>query len=255
MKSIKVIVLKPYFLIFSFVCIFLLLSSFKLGAFNTGASKKQVNFPVNSLVRGLTIVDIEIQKHFAVVTLKNDSNRVITAFALSSSGIILRSEMIGSDKAMASATTTTKLCDLPSSTSPEEGIIILAVVYEDGTSEGDAKFVKQIFDARAGTQLQLTRILPLFRDASVTPKTMSLTQKREAMKLKLEQLPEEEEGQSLEFRVGLHDEKERAMNNLKELERIEQERGEDITRQILPIMVNTYEKRNLAILNSFKQAR
>lgn len=256
MKQIKLITRKPYFLFFSCACIFIILSSFKLGAFNTTTFKKQVNFPVISLVPSLAIADVEVQKYFIVLTLRNDSNRVITAFELYDSGAILRAEMISSDRVMAPGTTTTKLCGLPSPTSPEKGITVLAVVYEDGTSEGDAKFVKQIFDARAGTQAQLTRILPIFRDALATPKTMSLVQKQEAMKLKLEQLPEEEvEGQSLEFRVGLHDEKERAMNNFKELEQIEQEKGEDIARQVLPIMVNTYEKRNLAILNSLKQAR
>ena len=256
MKRIKAIALKPYLLVFSCACIFIILSSFKLGVFKASTSKKQVNFPVISLVPSLAIADIEVQKYFVVLTLRNDSDKAITAFSLSESGVNSRSEMIGSDRIMAPGAIKTTLCGLPSPTSPEKGITILAVVYEDGTSEGDPKYIKQIFDARAGTQAQLTRILPLFRDALVTPKTMSLVQKQEAIKLKLEQLPEEEEeGQSLEFRVGLHDEKERAMNNLKELERIEQERGEDIARRVLPIMVNTYEKRNLAVLNSLKQAR
>jgi hypothetical protein len=164
--------------------------------------------------------------------------------------------MIGSDRVMTPGATRTELCGLPSPTSPDKGIIILAVVYEDGTSDGDLKFIKQIFDVRAGTQAQIARILPIFRDALATPKNMILVQKQEAMKLELEQIPEEEEeGQSFEFRRGLHDEKERAMNNLKQLEEVERERGEDITRKALSLIIDRYEKRNLAILNSLKQSR
>jgi len=174
MKKIKLIAQKPYFLVFSCACVFIILSSFKLGAFNTNTSKKQVNFPVISLVPSLAIADVEVQKYFVVLTLRNDSNRVITAFELDDSGVILRAEMISSDRVMAPGTTTTKLCGLPSPTSPENGITVLAVVYEDGTSEGDAKFVKQIFDERAGTQAQMARILPLFRDALATPKNIRL---------------------------------------------------------------------------------
>lgn len=254
MKKIKAIARKPYFLILSFICIFLLLSSIRLGAFNT-IRKKQLNVPVISLVSSLSIADVEVKEHFVVLTLRNDSIRVITAFVLNTSGVILRSEMIGSDFVMAPGTTTKKLCELPSPTNPGEGITVLAVVYEDGTSDGDASFVKRIFDARAGRQAQLMHILPSFRDALIASKTMSLVQKREAIKLKIEQLSEEVEGQSLEFRVGLHDEREEALANLKEIEQVVQEKGEDIARQVLQVMINKYEKRNLAILNSLKHAR
>lgn len=253
MKKIKAIARKPYLLAFSFICMFLLLSSFKLGAFNT--SKKQVDFPVTNLVPKLAIVGIDIQDHYVILSLRNDSDKNITAFSLSSSGVNLRAEMIGTDRVMLPGDVHSKLCGLPSPKSPEKGITILAVVYEDGTWEGDDKYVRQIFDARAGTQAQLARILPLFRDALTTPKNMRLMQKREMIKVKLEQLTDEEEGKSFEFRMGLHDEKERAINNIKQLEQIEQEKGEDTARRVLPYIVNNYEKRSVAILNSLKQVR
>jgi hypothetical protein len=245
--------LKPYVLVFSFTFVFLLLSSFKLGAFN--ASKKQVNFPVTNLVPKLAIVNIDIQDHYVLLSLRNDSDKNITAFSLSSSGVNLRAEMIGTDRVMRPGDIHTKLCDLPSPKSTEKGIIVLAVVYEDGTWEGDDKYVRQILDARAGTQAQLARVLPLFRDALTTPKNMRLMQKREMIRYKIEQLTDEEEGKSFEYRMGLHDEKERAMNNLKQLEQIEQEKGEDIARQVLPHIINNYEKRNVSLLNSLKQVR
>ncbi|MEN3331554.1 MAG: hypothetical protein V7641_919 [Blastocatellia bacterium] len=256
MKKIKLIARKPYFLVFSCICIFIFLSSFKLGVFRASTSKKQVSFPVISLVPNLVIADVKVENDHVLLSLRNDSDKAITALSWSSSEVIYKSEMIGSDDTIAVGATKVKSCGLPSPTSHEKGITILAVVYEDGTSDGDAKFVKEIFAERAGEQEQLARILPLFRDTLVTRKNMSLMQKREVVKLKLEQLPvHEEEGWSLAFRTGLHNEKERAMNNLKQLEQVENERGEDIARKALLLIIDRYEKRNLAILNSLKQVR
>ncbi|MEN3333272.1 MAG: hypothetical protein V7641_2637 [Blastocatellia bacterium] len=255
MKKIKAIAQKPYFLVFSCVCLFIFLSSSKLGIFKASPSKKQVNFPVISLVPNLTIVDVKVQKYNVLLLLRNDSDKAITAISLSSSEVNYRSEWIDTEKVIAPGATGIEQCGLPSPTSPEKGITILAVVYEDGTSDGESKFVRQIFDTRAGTQAQIARILPLFRDALVTPKNMRLMQKQEAIKLKLEQLPEEEEGRSLEFRVGLHNARELALDKLKQLEQIEQEKGEDVARQVLSYIVNKYEKENLAILKSLKRTQ
>lgn len=255
MEKIKSIAMKPYLLIFFSVCLLIALSSFKLGVFKASASKKQVDFPVISLVANLTIVEVKVKAQDVLLTLRNDSNKVIKAVSLSSSGVNNRSEMIGTDQVIAPGALYTEQCGLPSPTSQEKGITILAVVYEDGTSDGDAKFVRQIFDARAGTQAQLARILPLFRDVLATPKGMSLMQKWEAIKLKLEQLPEEEQGKSFEFRMGLHDAKELAIDKLKQLERIEQESGEDVARQVLQHIVDRYEKSNLSILTSLKHSQ
>jgi predicted outer membrane protein len=255
MNSLKNFTRRPYFLVLSCLCIFLLFSWLKLGVFKASTSKMQANFPVKSLVPGLAIADVKIEKDNVILTLRNDSNKTITAFSWSSSEVIYRSEMVGSENTIAPGATKEKTCSLPSPASSEKGITILAVVYEDGTSDGVAKFVKQILDERAGTQAQLSRILPLFRDALATPQGKSLMKKRESIKLKLEQLPEDEDGQSLEFRIGLHNEKERALESLKQMGQVEQEQGEDVARHALPSIVNRYEKRNLAILNSLKQAR
>jgi len=110
-------------------------------------------------------------------------------------------------------------------------------------------------DVRAGTQAQLGRVFPLFRDISSTPKSMRIRQTREAVKLKLEQLPEEESGKSVEYRLGLHDTKELAIDKIKQIEQVEQEKGEDIVRKILPHIIDKYENKKLLISNSLKHAR
>src|SRR5437868_6538700 len=100
MQKIKAIARKPYLLVLFCVCILLFLSSFKLGGFNTSAFKKQVDFPVVSLVPNLATVEVKLQKDHVLLTLRNDSNKTITAFVWSSSEVIYNTEMIGSDSTM-----------------------------------------------------------------------------------------------------------------------------------------------------------
>ena len=53
--------LKAYPLAFIAICMVLGLSSFNPGCFRSSASKKQINFPVKTLVPNLTIVDVRVE--------------------------------------------------------------------------------------------------------------------------------------------------------------------------------------------------
>ena len=66
-KKIKAFTRKPYLLVFSCVCIFIILSAFRLGAFKASTSKKQVDFPVVSLVPDLVVVDVNILDNYALL--------------------------------------------------------------------------------------------------------------------------------------------------------------------------------------------
>src|ERR1700754_1041648 len=101
MKRIKAIVQKPYFLVFSSVCIFLILSSFRLGVFKASTAMKQVNFPVRSLVPNLAVVDVKVEEHNVLLSLRNDSDKAITAISLSSSEVNYRSEWIDTERVKA----------------------------------------------------------------------------------------------------------------------------------------------------------
>jgi hypothetical protein len=252
MKKIKLIAYKPFFLALPFVFLFVILTSFKLGAFNPPSYKKKLDFSVISLVPNLVIVDVKEKESLVFLLLRNDSNKSITAISLSSSNVNYRVEMIDTTDIVAPGAFYTMHCGVPSPTSLEKGIKVLAVVYEDGSSDGVPEFIRQIFDVRRGTQAQLAHIMPLFRNALLTSKTERFMQKRETVRLSLEQLSEEAANKSDEFRVGLHDEKEIAINKLNQLERIENEKGEDVARKALEYIVNDYEKRSLEILNSLK---
>jgi hypothetical protein len=98
MNRIKAMAVKPYILVFLVVCMAVALSAFRIGGLRAGTSKKQINFPVKSLVPKLTVVDVKVQHNLDFLSLRNDYDKTITAFSVSSSGVITRNEMLDSEE-------------------------------------------------------------------------------------------------------------------------------------------------------------
>lgn len=139
------------------------LASVRKGVSPTRASH-QLDAPtaVRSFVPNLKVVDTHVQNGAVRLSLRNDYNKIITTFVVSSSRIITRSELIDTDQVMAPGATETMLYELPSSPLPEYATTLLAVVFDDGTTDGNPTFINQVLDARAGTKAQIDRILPQF---------------------------------------------------------------------------------------------
>jgi len=194
-----------------------------------------------SFVPNLIVVDAQIRNRAVSLTLRNDYNKTITAFAVSSSRIITRSELIDTDEVLAPGATVTKDYELPSSPSPEYATTLEAVVFDDGTAVGKAKNIKQILDARAGQRAQIARILPALQKALDDARTGDLRQQWPRIKSSISELPDQEVGESFEFNAALQDAKHFALIRIGEVEQIEHERGEDIARQRLAHIKERYE--------------
>jgi hypothetical protein len=235
------------------VCLVVFLSSFKLGGFRASTSKRQVDFPVKSLVPDFKIVRVEVQGNVVRLSLRNDYDKAITAFSVSSSNIITRKELVASHRVIAPGATETDRYELPSLSEPNKGLIVLAAVFDDGTTAGEFKYINQILDARAGTQAQVNRILPILEDALPTRKNAGIPPQWQTLKLRIEQLPESEEGKSFEFQAALHDAKEIAIAKIKEIEDAQQNTGESRAQQILAFIVEEYKRRNAQIQGSLNQ--
>ncbi|MDQ1592285.1 MAG: hypothetical protein QOG71_2912 [Pyrinomonadaceae bacterium] len=97
-------------------------------------------------------------------------------------------------------------------------ITILAVLFEDGTSEGIATAIAEIKERRAGAKIQLKRILSLIQDSLASPsatKMITLTQ----LKGQIASLSEEaEDTTSTHSKKGFRTAKEDALINLENLE-------------------------------------
>jgi len=252
MKLSKSIAARPYVLVFFAVSLVVVLSAFRIGALSAGASKRQVDFPVKSLVPKLTVVNLKVHGEAVLLSVRNDYDKTITAFSVTSSGVTARNEMLGSDYVIAPQSTNTGEYGLPSASGPENGIAVMAAVFEDGTTDGDPEFVKQILDARAGKQAQLARILPILEEASITLKEAGSSQKWQTIQLRIAQLPDCEKRRSFEFCAALNDEKELALRKVKQVEQINRDRGDQVAEAIISHIRERYERSNIMLQLSLK---
>jgi hypothetical protein len=251
MKKLKNRAIKPYVFTGFFICLLLILGSFKTGVLKGSIAKKQSNFPIQSRVPNLTIVDTSINDDTVLVTLRNDSSKTITAYSASSDGPIYRNELLDTTSVILPGTMFTDGYGPPRSN--HKGIFILAVVYEDGTTEGVPKFINQILDARAGKQAQLQRILPIFEDGLVDAKNATFKQKWQTNALKIQNLPNRETGKSFEYNAALEDEKNLALIKVQQFEQIEQQEGEAKAREELIYIKEDYERKNQTLRNLLKK--
>ena len=252
MKKIKAIALKPYVLIWLGVCLGLFFLFLRLESFKANTSKKQVNFAIKNLVPELTVTQTEVQGDMVLLSLRNDSKKSITAFSVSSSNIVTRTELLDTDKVIVPGNTNTQLYELPLLSKPESGLTVLAAIFDNGTTSGDPEFIRQIVDARAGEQAQMTRMSPILQEALVTLKNVNPEQKWKALKLRIAQLPDCEDGKSFEYCAALNDEKELLLDKIMQLEQIQQERGDDVAQQVMIYIKERYERKNILLQNSLK---
>jgi hypothetical protein len=101
---------------------------------------------------------------------------------------------------------------------PHPGITILAVLFEDGTSDGATPAIAEIKEKRAGTKIQLKRILPLIQNV-LSPAGSSKLITLDQLKEQIASLPDEgEDAASSHAKKGFRSAKEDALMNLQNLE-------------------------------------
>lgn len=238
----------------------LLLSVFVVVAFSTfmrGSSRvrasRQIDISpsVRSFVPNLKVVHVHVQDGALSLTLRNDYNKTITAFAVSSSRIITRSELVDADE-LAPGATVTKLYELPSSPLPEYATTLQAAVFDDGTADGNPKIINQILDARSGNKKQIDRILPtLMLDA----RNGDLMQQWQKIKSRIAELPNQEDGKSFEFNAALQDAKNLAALTIDELDQIQQKHGDDAARQRLANIKESYEVKSTKLQGALHRSQ
>ena len=91
------------------------------------------------------------------------------------------------------------------------GITVLCVVFEDGSSDGEPKYVEEIKEYRLGIRMARERVLPLLRDAMNLPDQERLD-KLESWITALPGFPEE--GLSLSVKLGLQGEDHRMLREI-----------------------------------------
>ncbi|MEW6211945.1 MAG: hypothetical protein AB1631_26555 [Acidobacteriota bacterium] len=121
----------------------------------TQNSPRRFEIVINNFSLDFKLVDMESRRSRARLTLRNDYDKTITAFAIGRGNSRIKVDLIGTNKVIAPGGTFTKEVSLPSAViapnkpdSHKYALSILAVVFEDGTGDGSPSVVREILDSR-----------------------------------------------------------------------------------------------------------
>jgi hypothetical protein len=164
MTKIKAVLMSPYLLLIFCIIIYLTFSSFRLGLirFSPSAASQEI-----TSFQGKELAEIDVANKtsgFLVMNLnrtgadlfrlelKNTYKKTITAFRFSIGPVQITEELAYNKKrTILPNTIFTK--DYPTQlTLGDDKLIILAVVFEDGTADGDSNTIREITEMHLGKQ-------------------------------------------------------------------------------------------------------
>lgn len=96
-----------------------------------------------------------------------------------------------------------------------EGITVSAVMFTDGSSDGDSEIIRGIIDVRQGERTQMEKGLTLFRESA----EKDVGSRMAYLKRQISNLQTEEKGRSVDFNAGLFNGKESLKMYLKNIEK------------------------------------
>jgi hypothetical protein len=194
------------------------------------SSSQQNSIPIINKVRHLDVLDLRSDRpsHFQL-ELKNEYDKDITAIVIDLGSYRITSDFFPDGK-IAPGETRTESFTLPAS---QHQITILSVVFSDDTAEGDETAAVQIKQYRLGMQMQARQIVPHLRRV-LSADEYSLQRAMNSAIDAIKQLPTSlEKGSSFHLRAGLQNTKEKALEEMGELELLRSQAGNDAFRKEL----------------------
>lgn len=127
---------------------------------NRSATPQNAPLQIANRTEALSVIKAERGSNEFSITLRNNSAKTITAFSISpSKGFTITEEFVLaeiSDVGIGPNALFSKTYPTLTSIQPQS-IEIKALIFEDGSAEGDARAVRQIEDSRLGQQIQIRR--------------------------------------------------------------------------------------------------
>ncbi|HMF56605.1 MAG TPA: hypothetical protein VK619_09695 [Pyrinomonadaceae bacterium] len=241
---------KMVFLLFVITCIGVLVFAENRISKSSGLPQQNNEVLVNNKTTAFQVIS-EVRNGDSIrLVLKNNYSKAITAFRVSGN-----SESQGVDVDFTSEGTFIapgetynyreaigNLFPYLGTSSGQLNIKILAVVFDDGSGDGDATVVKHIKSRRRGVKIQLARILPLLQQIIDSPD--SNTQAAlERLKMQILALPTHpQNGESPDIMGGLIHGKNYILGEIQRLEGIERETGNINFRNELIKIKERYER-------------
>lgn len=221
---------------FSAVAVGVCVALLGLGAWSSGSShqKKQTSLEqleasleelrerlkvedlqVNNKTRALEIVSIEkvVDRGDFRVTLRNGYDKKVTGFQVNVGTVRTGTELImsGKDRYFISPGGTYTRVYATQVGLDKLGITVLCVVFEDGSSDGERKYIQEIKQWRLGMRMARERVLPLLRAA----KNSSDPERLDKLEFQISELPTvQEDGLPDNVKAGLHAESKRILSEI-----------------------------------------
>lgn len=154
-----------------------------------------------------------------MVTLRNESNKLITGYAVTVGGGTIKTECLtGANMNNVLKPEETRKEDYGLQLDIDKyGIKLVAVIFDDNTTEGLPQYVEEIQQYRSGMKIQREHALNLLRNLAANPQGKMYTAFND-FESKLSPFSESEEAKfPANFRFGVQDEQVHLINNIKHL--------------------------------------
>ena len=162
------------------------------------------NLPIRNMTRAIRVISIEkIEGGMLRLTLRNGYDKWINGIEISMVNVGIHEEL-GSTREHnipPGGTYTTALPIQPHTDT--DGIEIAAVIFEDGTADGNLEFVKPVQEQRSGERAQYKRALALIQKHLAEPDADTV-EGLDRLESQLQSLPvHEESGKRSDYEIGL----------------------------------------------------
>ena len=175
------------------------------------------------------------------LVLKNNHTKYITGFQIRIGQVTVQSEFIGSDEVFPPGTVYEKQYPVEEKSS-RASITVLAVIFEDGSSDGNPQYIKQIKDKRLGEKTQIKRAIPLLQKGSEASEGDPAEALRQ-LRADISSLAvKDKEYLSDDYALGLHDRKALLLRQLERLQHKQQTSKEINVREELGRIKGSHEK-------------
>ena len=133
------------------------------GAFQ-GREQLSGRILIENRTQSIEVVSAERSESSVHISLKNNSNKAVDGLQMRLGDVAVQTEFLDTDITFPAGSVHEETYPNQQD-STNRGITILCVTFEDGSSEGDQKYLKQIRDKRFGETMQTQRALVLINQA------------------------------------------------------------------------------------------
>jgi hypothetical protein len=182
------------------------------------------NIRVENFTKGLTpiSVDIDKERELITLTLRNDYDKIVTGYEVSIGEVTVQTESLNdsSVQEVLHPRDTRKEVYALQDNLDKFGIAIVAVILEDGTTDGESNHIQEIREYRQGMKIQREHVLLLLEKIA----KQSMNKIPAALNSLVSQLAPMSESDERQLppnvRFGIHDEKARILKEINNAKRI-----------------------------------